>query len=288
MGHDTKNLHKAKRVKNDEFYTRYEDVEKELIKYKEQLEGLWVYCPCDDYRWSNFYKYLKSNFNNFHLRHLTATNYDIGDGSYRCDFNGYEEVVTKMDGNGDFRSDECTRIMQNADIVITNPPFSLFMEFIQWLKENDFLIIGHTNAVTYKGFFSNIKDGTVKIPVFNKILKFDGGDVQIGWYTTLSVPYKNDLKLTKVYSPEYYPKYDNYDAIEVSKTVNIPMDYDGVMGVPITFLDKYNPNQFEIVDAREVALNDKQKNKKTYLIKDADGAINGKPTYARICVRHKK
>lgn len=111
----------------------------------------------------------------------------------------------------------------------------------------DFLIIGHTNAVTYKEFFPIIKDGTVKIPVFNKRLKFDGGDIQIGWYTTLSVPYKNELKLTKVYSPEYYPHYNNYDAIEVSKVVNIPMDYDGVMGVPITFLHKYNPNQFEIV-----------------------------------------
>lgn len=128
------NLHQAKKAKNDEFYTQYEDIEKELVHYKDELAGKWVYCPCDDYRWSNFVKYFKDNYEELKLKHLTATNYDIGDGAYRYDYNGKEETITRLENNGDFRSEECTKIKDECDIVITNPAFSLFRDFIQWLQ----------------------------------------------------------------------------------------------------------------------------------------------------------
>lgn len=131
------NLHKAKSVKNDEFYTQYQDIEKEVINYKDQLKGLSIYCPCDDYRHSNFWKYFVDNFNELQLKHLTATNYDIGEGAYRADYDGVNTTVIPLDDNGDFRSAECTSIKDECDIVITNPPFSLFREFISWLMEDE-------------------------------------------------------------------------------------------------------------------------------------------------------
>lgn len=132
------NLLKAKKAKNDEFYTRYEDIEKEVVHYKDQLEGRIVYCPCDDYRWSNFPKYFKDHFQEYKLKRLICTNYDIGDGAYRYDFDGKNEVVEELNGNGDFRSEECTRIKDMPGvIVITNPPFSLFRAFIAWLREDE-------------------------------------------------------------------------------------------------------------------------------------------------------
>lgn len=132
------NLLKAKKAKNDEFYTRYEDIEKEVVHYKDQLEGRIVYCPCDDYRWSNFPKYFKDHFQEYKLKRLICTNYDIGDGAYRYDFDGKNEVVEELKGNGDFRSEECTRIKDMPGvIVITNPPFSLFRAFIAWLREDE-------------------------------------------------------------------------------------------------------------------------------------------------------
>lgn len=132
------NLLKAKKAKNDEFYTRYEDIEKEVVHYKDQLEGRIVYCPCDDYRWSNFTKYFKDHFQEYKLKRLICTNYDIGDGAYRYDFDGVNEVVEELKGNGDFRSEECTSIKDLPGvIVITNPPFSLFRAFIAWLREDE-------------------------------------------------------------------------------------------------------------------------------------------------------
>lgn len=128
------NLHKAKSEKNDEFYTRYDDIEKEVANYKEQIKGMWIYCPCDDYRWSNFWKYFYDNFNELQLKRLTATNYDIGEGAYKAEYDGENMTVTQLEGNGDFRSPECTKIKDECDIVITNPPFSLFREFINWMK----------------------------------------------------------------------------------------------------------------------------------------------------------
>lgn len=134
MGRINKNLHEAKKNKNDEFYTRYEDIEKEMVHYdKEHFKDKIVYCPCDDYRWSNFVKYFKDHFKDLGLKMLYATNYDIGDGAWKYRYDGVTEVVVKAEGNGDFRSEECTRIKDGCDIVITNPPFSLFREFVKWL-----------------------------------------------------------------------------------------------------------------------------------------------------------
>ena len=127
-------LHKAKKTKNDEFYTRTEDIEKELSHYTEQLRNKWIYSPCDDYRWSNFPKYFTEHFNELGLKHYTCTNYNIGDGAYRMDYDGENTTITELQGDGDFRSDECTEIMKQCDIVITNPPFSLFRDFIKWLN----------------------------------------------------------------------------------------------------------------------------------------------------------
>ena len=127
------NLIKAKKAKNDEFYTRYADIEKEISHYRDQLEGKWVYSPCDDYRWSNFPKYFKDNFHHYGLRHYTCTNLDLGDGAFRYDYDGETETITQLEGNGDFRSEECTKIKDDADIIITNPPFSQFRDFIRWM-----------------------------------------------------------------------------------------------------------------------------------------------------------
>lgn len=126
------NLHKARKAKNDEFYTTYETVADELQHY--DLRGMWIYCPCDDYRWSNFVKYFKDNFMQLGLKHLTATNYDIGEGAFRYDYDGEEITVSGLKGDGDFRSEECTKIKDECDMVCTNPPFSLTREFIKWLE----------------------------------------------------------------------------------------------------------------------------------------------------------
>ena len=138
MPGNNRNLLKAKEAKNDEFYTRYSDIEKEVIHYKDQLKGRIVYCCCDDYRWSNFVKYFKDHFSEFGLKMLIATNFNIGDGAYRYDYDGEKETIEKLKGNGDFRSEECTKIKDmEGVIVITNPPFSLFREFIDWLREDE-------------------------------------------------------------------------------------------------------------------------------------------------------
>ena len=197
-------------------------------------------------------------------------------------------------------------MMQECDVVVTNPPFSLFRDFVTQVIEygKKFLLVGNNNAITYKEIFPCIKNGKIWLGVNNnKTIEFtipkyyekwnrieDGVKIAkvpaISWFTNIPHSKRNlPLDLYKKYSPKDYPKYDNYDAINVDKTSDIPMDYDGVMGVPISFLDKYCPTQFEIVDAREIGLTDRQKNKSTMLVKDADSAINGKPTYARVLIR---
>lgn len=220
-------------------------------------------------------------------------------------------TITELNGNGDFRSEECINYLKQADIVVTNPPFSLFREYVKQLMDYNkkFIIIGNKNAITYKEIFPLIKDNKLWLGAsitsgdreflvpkdyvtHSNSLRFDEDGKKylkipgVCWFTNLNNVLRNTpMDLYKKYNSIEYPKYDNYDAIEVSKTSEIPMDYDGVMGVPITFLFKYCPTQFEIVDARSIALNEKQIRKNTYLIKDADGAINGKPTYARICIK---
>lgn len=317
------NLHAAKVAKNDEFYTMLTDIEKEMSHYKDFFKGKVVYCNCDDARESNFFKYFSLNFEFLGLKKLITTGYKAeGKGVvliYEGDKNGNrkveddEIVVRELEGSGDFRSEECIEFLKEADVVVTNPPFSLFREYVKQLMDygKKFIIIGNQNAITYKEIFPYIKNNELWLGVSmnganrwfyapdNYEVKENaaGYKVENGrkmffvngvvWFTNISNEKRNKkLDLFRRYSNEY-PKYDNYDAIEVSRVENIPMDYDGIMGVPISFLHKYNPEQFEIVDARTCAYNNKQKNKSTYLIKDADGSINGKPTYARICIRRK-
>lgn len=277
------NLHAAKVAKNDEFYTMLTDIEKEMSHYKDFFKGKVVYCNCDDARESNFFKYFSLNFEFLGLKKLITTGYKAeGKGVvliYEGDKNGNrkvddaEVIVRELEGNGDFRSAECIEFLKEADVVVTNPPFSLFREYVKQLMDygKKFIIIGNKNAISYKEIFPYIKnnelwlgctitsgDREFLIPESyvthspslrvdengNRYLRVPG----VCWFTNLSNELRNTpLDLYKKYSNEY-PKYDNYDAIEVSKTTDIPMDYDGVMGVPITFLFKYCPKQFEIVD----------------------------------------
>jgi hypothetical protein len=318
MASKNTNLHSAKKAKNDEFYTQLSDIEKEMRHYKDFFKGKVVYCNCDDARESNFFKYFSLNFEHLGLKKLITTGFkESGKGVvliYEGDKNGNRIVedseieVRELTGNGDFRSEECIQFLKESDVVVTNPPFSLFREYVAQLMEygKKFIIVGNGNAVTYKEIFPLIKNNELWIGAskgiggkfsfivpndYDNKFVYEENGVRLGqvnsacWFTNISHTKRNTpLDLYKKYSADEYPKYDNYDAIE-SKTAEIPMDYEGVIGVPITFLDKYCPTQFEIVDARDVALNDKQRNKSTYLIKDADGAINGKPTYARICIK---
>lgn len=313
-----KNLSKAKKAKNDEFYTRLEDIEREVFHYKKHFAGKVVYCNCDDPAESNFFKYFALNIKAFQIKKLIATCYDgscIADTQLSLfDYENENEKTTKhahkielvpedfdttqitmdlvrktieekhlihkLKGNGDFRSEECIELLKEADIVCTNPPFSLFREYVAQLVEYDkkFLILGNPNAITYKEIFPLIKDNKVWVGFksmgsdmyfrvkesYKEILlktKKEGsgykiikneifGRAQAIWFTNLEHSKRNEeLVLWKRYAeePDHFPKYDNYDAINVDKVVEIPMDYEGVMGVPITFLDKYNPEQFEIV-----------------------------------------
>ena len=315
-----KDLAQAKDAKKDEFYTQLDDIAKELKYYKPYFKDKVVFCNCDDPYESNFFKYFALNFNALGLRKLIATCYNgspvsgnellldfgttvddpkkvaykveitevtdtNGDGAINLADIQYlmqndKNVISILQGNGDFRSPECVELLKQADIVVTNPPFSLFREYVAQLVEYDkkFLIIGNVNAVTYKEFFPLIKDNKVWMGVSihsgdrefrvpdSYPLQAAGSRVDeygvkyirvkgVRWFTNLDYPQRHeDLILYKHYTPEEYPKYANYDAINVGTTGDIPIDYDGVMGVPITFLDKYNPDQFLILDCHEPAI----------------------------------
>ncbi|WP_217939024.1 adenine-specific methyltransferase EcoRI family protein [Duncaniella muris] len=289
-----KNLNKAKEAKKDEFYTQLEDINNELRHYREHFRGKTVLCNCDDPRVSNFFKYFAYNFEFLGLKKLIATCYKSQDVNlfsegtseeavylvYEGDKNGNnipdedEIEVLPLKGDGDFRSAECIEFLKEANIVVTNPPFSLFREYVAQLIKYDkkFLIIGNVNAVTYKEIFplimsnqiwfgASIHSGDRKfwVPDDYKLEAAGCGIDETGrkfirvkgvrWFTNLDYKERHeDIILFKQYNPDEYPSYINCDAIEVSKTSDIPMDYDGKMGVPITFLDKYNPEQFEILD----------------------------------------
>ncbi len=311
------NLHKAKRNKKDEFYTQLYDIEEELKHYKKHFKNKVVYCNCDDPRVSNFFHYFSYNFEELKLEKLITTCYKSKDidlfsahESERAVYLEYtgdknrnkipdrEEIeVLPLKGDGDFRSEECIALLKQADIVVTNPPFSLFREYVEQLVEHKkkFIIIGSYNAITYKEIFKLIKHNQIWLGhgfkggnayfktvnaeeyakgVYNEqtgLVKFRNAT----WYTNLDIAKRHeDLILYKQYSPEAYPHYDNYDAINVDKTKDIPADYAGVMGVPITFLDKYNPTQFEIVKFRKGD-------------DDKDLSISGKCPYFRILVKKK-
>lgn len=300
---NNRNLHKAKAGKKDEFYTQLADIEKELRYYTSHFKGKTVLCNCDDPRVSNFFRYFALNFHVLGLKRLISTCYmndnpDLFsqgvetnksiysdfDGSFQCneltDFSRIPYKQLHGDGTysaGDFRSAECIELLKQADIVVTNPPFSLFREYVAQLIGYDkkFLIIGNMNAITYKEVFPLIKENLIWLGC-----SIHSGDREFGvpndypllaagsridengrkyirikgvrWFTNLDYQERHEeLILYKKYTPEEYPKYDNYNAINVDKVSDIPCDYDGVMGVPITFLDKYNPEQFEILGATE-------------------------------------
>ena len=299
------NLHKAKEVKNDEFYTQLSDVENELKHYKEHFKDKIILCNCDDPTQSAFWRYFHLNFHHLGVKKLISTHYlhsqfkwdllaekpyvMIYTGENDNDINVGEKTYLK--GDGDFRSAECIEFLKECDIVVTNPPFSLFREFVGQLVEYEkkFLVIGNKNAITYKEVFPLIKNndmwlGVNNVTTFiqpdNTIKKFGN----IGWFTNLEHHKRHEkLILYNNYTPEKYPKYDNYDAINVDKVCEIPMDYGGVMGVPITFLDKYNPEQFEIVGHEHDLNGDGGEG-----ILHGQFEVNGKGVYKRILIRRKK
>lgn len=333
-------LDAAKASRKDEFYTQLTDIERELQHYWQHFQGKTVLCNCDDPYESNFFKYFALRFNQLGLKKLICTCYDgspitgtqlslfsldaegnekktaykveiteVGDmnGDGAVDLTDVEHliqnnknVLSALKGNGDFRSQECIELLKEADIVVTNPPFSLFREYIAQLMEHDkkFLIIGNVNAITYKEVFPLIKNNKIWLgpSITSGDRKFNvpndyplnaascGIDPDgrhyirvkgVRWFTNLDHSKRHEeIDLICRYSPEEYPTYDNYNAIEVSKTANIPFDYEGIMGVPITFLDKYSPEQFDIIKFRKGD-------------DDKDLCVNGKCPYFRILIRNK-
>lgn len=293
-------LIKAKEKKNDEFYTQLTDIEKELVHYRHHFKDAVVFCNCDDPEWSNFWKYFHLNFEFLGLKKLITTHYDPTEPTYKMEYEGGNDAditagtITPLKTNGDFRSPECIELLEEATIICTNPPFSIAREFyipqlIEYQKK--FIIIGDLNWITYKNIFPLLRDNKMWLG-YNPVKEFkqpDGTIKKFGnklWYTNLDIDKRHeDLDLIEHYSPEKYPKYDNYDAIEVSKVLNIPVDYDGVMGVPISFLDKYCPEQFEILGisgdlAKPLVIDGKRKSGRFY--------INGKRMYDRIVIRRRK
>ena len=300
MASKNTNLHNAKKAKNDEFYTQLSDIEKEMAYYKDFFKGKIVYCNCDDARESNFFKFFSNNFESLGLKKLITTGYKA-DGKgvklvYEGDKNGNfmvddEEVaVTELEGSGDFRSEECIELLKECDVVATNPPFSLFREYVAQLMKygKKFLIIGNKNAITYKEIFPYIKNNELWLGITNPDeYRLPNGEITQSvkglcrWFTNIPHNRRNtELDLYKNYSADEYPKYDNYDAIEVSRVENIPTDYEGAMGVPITFLDKYCPTQFEILG---IANNVRWIGDFPCLT-----IIKGEKVYNRILIRRKK
>lgn len=294
-GCDKSNLDRAKKVKNDEFYTRYEDIEAEVMKYRKQFKNKIVYLPCDDPadKKSEFWSFFVNNFDAFGLKKLIATHYDENGKAYKIwidadtSGDGYiddsDALQEDLIGNGDFRSEECIAILKECDIVCTNPPFSLFREFVNLLitHNKQFLIIGSQNAFTYKEIFPLIKNNQIWTG-YNMVKKFyqpDGSIKEFGnicWFSNLICTKRNEkMILTATYNPNDYPHYDNYDGINVDRLAQIPKDYDGAMGVPITFIYSYNPEQFEIIKFRKGD-------------DDKDLRYGGKEPYFRVLVKRKQ
>lgn len=370
-----RSLHAAKAAKQDEFYTQYIDIQKEVEAYLDYDPNTFrdkiVYCNCDDPFESNFFKYFAANFNKLGLKKLITTSYDGSpiagqlslfpeydegngnrkkpkalavivdhvkdenqNGSISLDDvelflkrNKAARIPLKADGQyagGDFRSAECIEFLKQADIVVTNPPFSLFREYVAQLVHygKKILIIGNQNAVTYKEIFPLIKDNKLWMgvsihsgdrefripdhyPLKAASWRVDENGLKyirvkgVRWFTNLDhgrrheklqlMTMEENLRFNKrLQGTAAYQRYDNYDAIEVPFTEAIPSDYDGAMGVPITFLDKYNPEQFEILDSNDFRMNPNTPFKHHGLVKDKDSAIKGKPTYVRILIRHRR
>ena len=285
------NLHKAKDAKNDEFYTQLTDISKELMHYKQHFKDKIVLCNCDDPTWSAFWKYFHLNFSALNLKKLISTHYDKNEPTYKMEYMGGDDndievgVKTPLESNGDFRNQECLDLLDEADIVVTNPPFSLFREYVTVLMEHEkkFLIIGSLNAVKYSECFPLIMNNQMWLGNNNvhDFMQPDGTVKKFGninWYTNLDFAKRHEkIILWKEYNDEEYPKYETYDAIEVSKVTNIPVNYSGIMGVPISFMSKYNPEQFEIVGE----FNHGSDN----IFDLAKPIINGKELFPRIAIR---
>jgi len=312
-----KNLHRARKKKNDEFYTQLSDIEKEMVHYREHFRGKTVICNCDDPFLSNFFKYFFLSFEFLGLKKLISIHY-ISEtlpaiwAEYNGDKNrnhtpNIEDIeVHSLEGDGDFRHPECIDILKQADIVVTNPPFSLFREYMDQLIEYDkkFLIIGNANAITYKNIFKLIKDGKMwlgatlpeKFEVPKVFQPFEPVNVtnekifvscNTVWFTNLDYTQRHEeLILFREYSPEAYPRYDNYDAINVDRIKNIPKDYYGVMGVPVA---KLNPNQFEILGNSDRGGDDIPEIAAIRLTtKKMDSClIDGKKVYTRLFIKRK-
>lgn len=325
-----KDLNKAKRAKKDEFYTQLSDISNELKHYRKHFKDKVVYCNCDDPRVSNFFQYFALNFEKLGLKRLITTCYKnqemdlfsqndseqaiyleyLGDTNKNNIPDPEEIGIKPLKGDGDFRSKESIELLKQADIIVTNPPFSLFREYVAQLIEydKDFVIVGHQNALTYKEIFPLIKENKIWLGYGFKggaghfinehyedyatatdrkegMIRVSG----VHWFTNLDINKRHeDLILYKTYNEKDYPTYDNYKAIEVSKTNEIPQDYNGIMGVPITFMNKYNPEQFEIIGATE----SEGKGFSNGLWNEQSGVaqamINGKRVYKRIFIRNKK
>ena len=336
-----KNLNAAKTAKKDEFYTQLTDIERELQHYWPHFAGKVVLCNCDDPYESNFFKYFALRFNQLGLKKLICTCYDgspvagtqlsifgldtegnekklaykveitevsdvNGDGAVDLSDVEYliqndKNVLSTLRGNGDFRSQECIELLKEADIVVTNPPFSLFREYIGQLMEygKKFLVIGNQNALKYKEIFPYIMKNKLWLGYgfkrncahfINRQYEDTASDADhregmirvsgVVWFTNLDNNIRHDtIDLVCSYSPDEYPHYDNFDAIEVSKAADIPLDYPGTMGVPITFIMKYNPEQFEIVGILNHGCDNEYDLAKPIL--------NGKELYSRILIRNK-
>ncbi|MEN9911996.1 MAG: Modification methylase EcoRI [Pseudomonadota bacterium] len=309
------NLHKAKAGKNDEFYTQLDDIAKELRYYKDHFKDKVVFCNCDDPRISNFFHYFSHYFKELGLKKLITTCYKninpdlfsqhLEEKAVYIEYNGEmidnipdyaRSHVKYLQGDGDFRSKECVELLKQVDIVVTNPPFSLFREYVAQLIEYDkkFLIIGSMNAITYKEIFKFIKQNKIWLGMNapkdflqpdNEVKTFGN----INWFTNLENRKRNEeLILYKTYygNETNYPTYDNYNAIEVSKIAHIPMDYKGNMGVPITFIDKYNPEQFELIGMGED--NGTGYSGGIWLGGSKSCLYNGKAAFKRLFIKHKK
>jgi len=323
------NLDNAKKLKADEFYTQLSDIEKELKNYKKHFKDKIVFCNCDDPETSNFYYYFVSNFEELGLKKLITTHFEIDKASYMLEYEGgadlqgdketvvkraiklgkksklkqnfqqggqgvlFEEEPTRS-FSGDFRSPECVELLKESDIVVTNPPFSLFREYVAQLMEykKKFIIIGNINAISYKDIFKYIKENKIwtGVSTFNQGLFFEVPEhlpcqktengkrlvrvSSVCWFTNIDHKrHHEELILYKHYNSADFPKYVNYNAIDVSTYKDIPIDYDGVIGVPITFLDKYNPDQFEIIALGIVGSCEFSSNRKMEILDK-----NGKPT----------
>lgn len=293
-------LTRARKAKNDEFYTRLCDVENELRHYSKHFKDKVVLCNCDDPTWSAFWKYFHINFKILGLKKLIGTHFENKEPhSYAVVYEGGNDDNTNdaknepLIGDGDFRSTECLEYLKECNIVVTNPPFSLFREFIGTLRSYNkkFLVVGNKNAITYKGVFDLIRDNRMWLGYSNiSILDLpDGTERKDGglsrWFTNLEIKKRyEDLLLYKTYKSADYPNYDNYDAINVDKVKDIPMDYDGVMGVLISFIDKYNPNQFEIVGSTYKWCSEGIRIDGN---NDLCPSVNGKPRYKRLFIKRK-